>query len=299
MAFFWNKRINKQNNPKNYASDLFKKLTRIFSGPIVNYKKQVERDLRRKNITKYDFVSARGQHFKKEGYNPFESLQLSSMVEQSRVQRYVDFEQMEFCPEIASALDVYADEMTTATSLEPLLKINCPNEDIKSVLNVLYHDILNLDFNLFGWCRTMCKYGDFFVYLDIDEIEGVKFAIGLPTSEIQRIEGLDETNPNYVQFSWDQGNITFENWQIAHFRILGNDKYSPYGMSVLDGARRIHRQLLLLEDMMMTYRIVRAPERKVFYLDVGNIDPKEQAQYVQKTITEMKITEASILIYNF
>jgi hypothetical protein len=134
----------------------------------------------------------------------------------------------------------------------------------------------------------MCKYGDFFLYLDIDESIGVKNVIGLPGHEVERMEGEDETNPNYVQYQWNSAGMTFENWQIAHFRILGNDKYAPYGTSVLEPARRIWRQLTLLEDAMMAYRIVRSPERRVFYIDVGNVDPQDVEQYMQKVMTTMK-----------
>jgi len=228
------------------------------------------------------------QQFKKTQYNPFESLSSAYMAAQNRGDRYADFDQMEYTPEIASGLDVYADEMTTSTSLQPLLTIDCPNGEIKEVLTTLYHNILNVEFNLFGWSRTMCKYGDFFLYLDIDEQDGIQNAIGLPPNELERLEGEDKTNPNYVQFQWNSGGLTFENWQVAHFRILGNDKYAPYGTSVLEPARRIWRQLTLLEDAMMAYRIVRSPERRVFYIDVGNIAPNDIEQYMQKVMTQMK-----------
>lgn len=191
-------------------------------------------------------------------------------------------------PEIASALDIYADEMTTHSSLQPMLNIKCSNEEIKAVLHSLYHNIMNIEHNLFGWCRTMCKYGDFFLYLDIEENKGVMNAIGLPSHEVERLEGEDRTNPNYLQFQWNSGGLTLESWQTAHFRILGNDKYHPYGTSVLEPARRIWRQLTLLEDAMMAYRIVRSPERRVFYIDVGAIAPAEVEQYMQKVITQMK-----------
>ena len=276
------------NNPRNSESPLFKRLTRLFSGPIVNYRAQTTRNLRRRQLDKYKFTSMTGQQFKKTQYNPFESLSSAYMANQNRGDRYADFDQMEYTPEIASALDIYADEMTTSTSLQPLLTIECPNGEIKDMLATLYHNILNVEFNLFGWCRTMCKYGDFFLYLDIDESEGVKNAIGLPPHEVERLEGEDKTNPNYVQFQWNSGGLTFENWQIAHLRILGNDKYAPYGTSVLEPARRIWRQLTLLEDAMMAYRIVRSPERRVFYIDVGNIAPNDIEQYMQKVMTQMK-----------
>ena len=277
-----------ENNPRNADSPLFKRLTRLFSGPIINYRSQSPRQLRRRGLDKYKFSSMSSQQFKKTQYNPFESLSSAYMAAQNRGDRYADFDQMEYTPEIASALDVYADEMTTSTSLQPLLTIDCPNGEIKEVLTTLYHNILNVEFNLFGWSRTMCKYGDFFLYLDIDEHDGVQSAIGLPPHELERLEGEDKTNPNYVQFQWNSGGLTFENWQVAHFRILGNDKYAPYGTSVLEPARRIWRQLTLLEDAMMAYRIVRSPERRVFYIDVGNIPAEDVEQYIEQVKTQMK-----------
>lgn len=82
--------------------------------------------------------------------------------------------------------------------------------------------------------------------------------------------------------------MTFENWQIAHFRILGNDKYAPYGTSILEPARRIWRQLTLMEDAMMAYRVVRSSERRVFKIDVGAIPPQDVEQYMQKIVTQLK-----------
>tara|TARA_R110002110_G_scaffold319885_5_gene532600 strand:+ start:9356 stop:11113 length:1758 start_codon:yes stop_codon:yes gene_type:complete len=210
------------------------------------------------------------------------------MANQNRTERYVDFDQMEYMPEIASAMDIYADEMTTSSPLQEMLHIKCPNEELKAILSSLYNDVINIRFNLFGWARTMCKYGDFFLYLDVDEVYGVRHVIGLPPNEVERLEGEDKTNPNYVQFQWNSAGMTFENWQMAHFRILGNDKYHPYGSSVLEPARRIWRQLTLMEDAMMAYRIVRAPERRAFYVDVGNIPPQDVEQYMQRVMTSMK-----------
>ena len=277
-------------NPRNNVSPLFKALTRLFSGPIINYnQRQVALD-RRQNLNKYStkFKSLAGLDFKKSRYNPYDYMQTAIMVNHNRAERYLDFDQMEYMPELASALDIYADEMTTHSILTPLLKIDCHNEEIKSILDELYYNVLNLDSNLFSWCRNMCKYGDYFLYLDIDDNLGVTSAIGLPLREIERLEGQDKKNPNYIQYQWNNGGLTFENWQMAHFRVLGNDKYAPYGTSVLESARRIWRQLTLMEDAMMAYRIVRAPERRVFKIDVGGIPPEDIEQYMQKVITNMK-----------
>jgi len=277
-------------NPRNQGSTLFKSLTRLFSGPLVNYRAEQARREKRWQMDKHSsrFRSTSGQQFKRAAYDPFGNLSHPVMMNQSRIERYVDFDQMEYMPEIASALDIYADEMTTSSQLQPLLTIDCPNEEIKAVLQSLYYNIMNIEFNLFGWCRTMCKFGDFFLYMDLDEELGVTNVIGMPTNELERLEGEDKTNPNYVQFQWNSAGMTFENWQVAHFRILGNDKFAPYGTSTLDAARRIWRQLVLLEDAMMAYRIVRAPDRRVFYIDVGNIAPQDVEQYVQKVISSMK-----------
>tara|TARA_R100001015_G_C4634218_1_gene200304 strand:- start:1907 stop:3868 length:1962 start_codon:yes stop_codon:yes gene_type:complete len=277
-------------NPNNPQSELFRRLTRLFSGPIVNWRTQMNRKIRRTALDKYatQFKSASGQQFRKAEYSPFDVMHSKIMAQQNRAERYVDYEQMEYMPEIASALDIYADEMTTHSALSPMMHIDCPNEEIKAVLGSLYENVLNLDHNLFGWCRSMCKFGDFVLYLDIDDRIGIKNVVPVPLREVERLEGEDPTNPNYVQYQWNSAGMTFENWQIAHFRILGNDKYTPYGTSVLDPGRRIWRQLVLMEDAMMAYRIVRSSERRVFYIDVGNISPQDVESYVQKTITSMK-----------
>ena len=279
-----------KNNTRNPQSILFRRLTRLLSGPLVNYRTQTSHRLRRIDLDKYSnkFTSASGADFKRTAYNPYDNLQAQAMAAQARTERYVDFDQMEYTPEIASAIDIYADEMTTYSNLNKVLNIKCDNEEIKLLLESLYYDILNIEYNLFSWCRAMCKYGDFFLYIDLDESLGITSAIGLPTSEVERLEGEDKSNPNYVQYQWNSAGLTFENWQIAHFRVLGNDKYAPYGTSVLEPARRIWRQLTLLEDAMMAYRIVRSPERRAFYIDVGNIPPQDVEQYMQKAMTQMK-----------
>ena len=277
-------------NPRNPQANLFKALTRLFSGPIINYRSQTGRRIRRQHLDKFSsrFKTASGQQFKKSLYNPLDSLATNSIQNQRRGERYIDFDQMEYMPEIASTMDIYADEMTTYSELRPMLNVACSNEEITAVLEILYSNILNVEYNLFGWARTMCKYGDFFLYLEVDDKYGVQTVIPLPPPEVERLEGLDSTNPNYVQFQWNSAGMTFENWQIAHFRILGNDKYAPYGTSILEPARRIWRQLTLMEDAMMAYRVVRSSERRVFKIDVGAIPPQDVEQYMEKIVTQLK-----------
>tara|TARA_R110000824_G_scaffold180718_1_gene361217 strand:- start:277 stop:2268 length:1992 start_codon:yes stop_codon:yes gene_type:complete len=282
--------INKK-NVKNPQSSLFKQLTKLLSGPLVKYRRQDARQLRKKRLDKYKsrFRSASGQEFKMSAYEDvYSSLRSDYYQNQNRMDRYADFDQMEYTPEISSTLDIYADEMTTFSVYRPVIDINCSNQEIKSVVESLLYNILNIEFNLYGWARSMCKYGDLFLYLDIEQDEGIKNTIGLPANEIERLEGEDKNNPNYVQYQWNTGGLTLENWQVGHFRILGNDKHAPYGTSVLEGARRIWRQLTLLEDAVMAYRIVRSPDRRVFYIDVGGIPPEDVEQYMQKVMTQMK-----------
>mgnify|MGYP003143670657 CR=1 FL=1 len=284
------KPINK-NNDRNPKSPLFKQLTKLLSGPLVKYRRQDTRQLKRRYLDKYKsrFRSASGQEFKTSRYSEvYSALQSDYYANQNRMDRYIDFDQMEYTPEIASALDIYADEMTTSSIFRTILNISCSNDEIKSVLETLFYSVLNVEYNLYGWARSMCKYGDFFLYLDIEQDEGIKNVIGLPSNELERLEGEDEANPNYIQYQWNSAGLTLENWQVGHFRILGNDKFAPYGTSILEPARRIWRQLTLLEDAVMAYRIVRSPERRVFKIDVGNIPPEDVEQYMQRVMTQMK-----------
>ncbi len=275
-------------NTRNPDNPLYKALTRLFSGPIVNYRHEQARKYRRKELDKFNWTSASGKEFKKADYEKNYSFYGDFMLNQNRNDRYIDFDQMEYMPELNSALDIYADEMTTSTDIRKMLTIDCPNQEIKTALQILFYDVLNVDLNLYGWARTLCKYGDFFLYLDVDEKLGIQNVVSMPLSELERLEGQDENNPNYLQFQWNSGGLTFEDWQIAHFRILGNNKYNPYGTSVLEGSRRIWRQLTLVEDAMMSYRIVRAPERRVFYVDVGAVAPQDVSTYMQEVMTTLK-----------
>jgi len=278
-------------NPRNSDNNLFKQLTKLLSGPLVKYRRQDTRQLKKRRLDKYKsrFNSASGQEFKVSASKDiYGTVQLDYYQNQNRMDRYADFDQMEYTPEIASSLDIYADEMTTFSSYRPIININCSNQEIKTVIETLLYNILNVEFNLYGWCRSMCKYGDFFLYLDIEQDEGIKNTIGLPISEVERLEGEDKNNPNYIQYQWNTAGMTLENWQMGHFRILGNDKFAPYGTSILEPARRIWRQLTLLEDAIMAYRIVRSPERRAFYIDVGNIPPEDVEQYMQRVMTQMK-----------
>mgnify|MGYP003300265986 CR=1 FL=1 len=203
--------------------------------------------------------------------------------------RYSDFSEMEATPEIASALDIYAEETVSADDAGQVLHVYSENRKIQELLDNLFHDLLNVEFNLAMWTRNLCKYGDFFLFYDIHPEYGVINCFPIPIAEIEREEGFDPDDPAAARFRWvTQGNKVLENWQISHFRLLGNDAFLPYGSSVLEGARRVWRQLILIEDAMLVYRVIRSPERRVFYIDVGNIPPQDVEQYMQKVMTTMK-----------
>ena len=220
----------------------------------------------------------------------------SIYYEPTRLASYYDYESMEFTPEISAALDIYAEESTTPSEKGYILSIQSESTRIKSILGDLFNNILDVDTNLIMWIRNACKYGDNFVYLKIDPEKGVIGCNQLPNIEIERTEGhsylnqLDNSDgkAHQVEFKWREKDLTFNSWEIAHFRLLGDDRRLPYGTSMLEKARRIWKQLLLAEDAMLVYRTSRAPERRVFKVFVGNMDDKDVEAYIQKVANKFK-----------
>jgi len=198
-----------------------------------------------------------------------------------RLARYSEFSLMEYTPEIATALDIYADEAVGGDDRGKCFHIYSNNQEIKRALDDVFYDVLNIEFNLKSWTRNLVKYGDFFLYNEVVPDQGVINVMPIQVSELEREEGFDPEDPYAVRFKWiTRGNRYLENWQISHFRILSNDLFLPYGTSILETARKIWRQLTMLEDAMLTYRVVRSPERRVFYIDVGNVPPTDVESYM-------------------
>jgi hypothetical protein len=259
---------------------LFSRLTRLFrSGPVIKAK-----------VKGYSPSSASSSYemFRRNVSDVY-STTVSAYGAFDRMSRYSDFSEMESTPEISSALDIYAEESASQDESGKVLHIYSENRAIRELLEELFFDILNVDFNLPMWTRNLCKYGDFFSFLDVDPKYGVVNVLPIPISEIEREEGYDPQDPMAVRFRWiTKGNKVLENWQVVHFRLLGNDAFLPYGASVLESARRVWRQLILSEDAMLLYRVVRAPERRIFYIDVGNIPPEEVENYMQQAQSTLK-----------
>lgn len=184
--------------------------------------------------------------------------------------------------EIASALDIYADETVAQDDKGRVLHVYSDNPKIKSILEDLFYNTLNVEFNLRPWARNLVKFGDFFLYNDVSPTEGVINAFPIPVNELEREENYDKSDPSAVRFRWvTLGNRILENWEVTHMRLLGNDMFLPYGSSVIEPARRIWRQLILIEDAMLVYRVVRAPERRVFYIDVGGLPAEAVPAYIE------------------
>ena len=227
-----------------------------------------------------------------------------------KLQLYIDYEGMDTHAIIASALDILADECCLENEAGEILQIRSNDENIQKILYNLFYDVLNIEFNLWSWVRNMCKFGDFFLKLEIAEKFGVYNVIPFSPYGLIREEGLDPNNPSYVRFRYDpnvmttynqtgyaallnyglkdEKDLTFENFEMAHFRLVGDVNFLPYGRSYLEPARKTFKQLVLQEDAMMIHRIVRAPERRIFFINVGSIPPNEVENYMQKLISKMK-----------
>jgi len=224
---------------------------------------------------------------------------------------YSEYDSMDTDAIIASALDILADESTLRNDMGEVLQIRSSDEDVQKILYNLFYDVLNIEFNLWPWIRNMLKYGDFFLKLEIAEKFGVYNVIPYNAFHIERQDGYDKDHPNSVRFRFDPDGISspsdygyynvpnsgnqanaifFDNYEMSHFRLLTDTNFLPYGRSYLEPARKLFKQYTMMEDAMLIHRIVRAPEKRIFYINVGNIAPAEVENFMQKTISKMKRT---------
>lgn len=221
--------------------------------------------------------------------------------EPNRISAFYDYESMEYTPEISTALDIYSEESTTPNQDGYVLQVYSESKRVKAILADLFNKTLDISINLPMWIRNTCKYGDNFVFLKLDPEKGIVGCLQLPNIEIERLErGMEArtvsanigTNVDFknktMKFVWKNKDMEFNTWEIAHFRLLGDDRKLPYGTSMLEKARRIWKQLVLAEDAMLIYRTSRAPERRVFKVFVGNMDDKDVEPYVQRVANKFK-----------
>jgi hypothetical protein len=224
---------------------------------------------------------------------------------------YSEYDAMDTDAIVASALDIISDESTLRNDMGEVLQIRSSDEDVQKILYNLFYDVLNIEFNLWPWIRNMLKYGDFFLKLEIAEKFGVYNVIPYNAFHIERQDGYDKDHPNSVRFRFDPDGISspsdygyynvpnsggqmnsiyFDNYEMSHFRLLTDTNFLPYGRSYLEPGRKLFKQYTMMEDAMLIHRIVRAPEKRIFYINVGNIAPAEVENFMQKTISKMKRT---------
>lgn len=236
------------------------------------------------------------------------NLNLAQNYQSARVQIYADYDAMDTDAIVSSALDIIADECTLKNEQGEVLQIRSSDENIQKILYNLFYSVLNIEFTLWAWIRNMCKYGDFYLKLEIAEKFGVYNVIPFSAYNIIRQEGYNPSNPNEVRFKYDplgalgttsgfssaynneDPGVYFDNFEMAHFRLTGDVNYLPYGRSYLEPGRKLFKQYTLIEDAMLIHRITRAPERRTFYVNVGAIPPNEVENYMQRMINKMKKT---------
>lgn len=236
--------------------------------------------------------------------------QLNLNYQYLRTQLYSDYDIMDSDAIVGSALDIVADESTLKDDMGEVLSIRSSDENIQRILYNLFYDVLNIEFNLWSWIRQMCKYGDFFLKLEIAEKFGVYNVIPYTAYHIERQEHYDPKNPAAIRFQYkadgfysgdgyystptlgqkNEPGIFFDNYEMAHFRLITDVNYLPYGRSYLEPARRLYKQYALMEDAMLIHRVVRSPEKRTFFINVGSIPPNEVEAFMQKTISTMKRT---------
>jgi hypothetical protein len=221
----------------------------------------------------------------------------------NKLELYTDYESMDKDSIIASVLDIYSDECTLKNDMGDVLRIKSSDENLKKVLHNLFYDVLNIEFNLWAWIRGMNKYGDYYLHLDIEPEVGIVNVSPMSTYEVERVEGFNPDNPYEVKFKLSsmssapnsynimgkaREGVEFDFYQVAHFRLMADSNFLPYGRSMLEPARKTWKQLTLMEDAMMIHRIMRAPEKRIFKIDVGNIPPGEVDQHMRNIIDQMK-----------
>ena len=280
------------------ADNIFTRLGRLFQSNVIIRKrddnKLVVRDLDyTQTALQSNFIERYNKMIQKTYQNPYSSAQNQrASYEIRKMDLFRDYELMDQDPIIASALDIYSDESTVDNIEGEVLHIKTENNKVRAILHNLYYDIMNIEFNLWSWIRNMTKYGDFYLQLDIVDKYGVVNVKPISSYDMTRLEDHDPKNPQLIQYeilSAGEKEIK-ENYEIAHFRLLSDTNFLPYGKSMLEGGRKIFKQLTLMEDAMLIHRIMRAPEKRIFKIDVGNIPPREVEQFMQRIISKMKKT---------
>jgi len=204
---------------------------------------------------------------------------------------YRDYEIMDQDPIISSAISILSEESTTRNEFGDVLYIYASDEKVKSLLENFFYDILNIEYNLFYWIRNLVKYGNWYMKLDIAEELGIVGVNPISVYDIIREETYGVESKEQVKFKvTDNSEFAgeYDSYEISHMRLLDDAVYLPYGKSMIEGARKIWKQLSIMEDAMLIHRIMRAPQKRVFKIDVGNIAPDQVELFVQNFINKIK-----------
>ena len=291
-------------------SSVFAKLKRLFSND------SIIRNVGAEKLRVFDpnMTSVTGRYATNSLSDRFNRLSISRNThvynpnlnyETLRIQLYSDYEGMDTDAIISSALDIIADEATALNDGKEVLSINSPDARIQSELDNLFKNVLNLRFALRGWVREMAKFGDVYLKLEIHEKWGVYGVVPYKVYQMTRHEGEDAEEPHKVSFMLEPDGVTLsrsvnytgtrssqaivlDNYEVAHFRLLGDLGFYPYGRSYLEPARILYKQLRMMEDGMLIHRITRAPERRMFYINTGNLQGPEIDTVIQRMANTMK-----------
>lgn len=219
---------------------------------------------------------------------------------ENRANYYQVFDQMDGCPFIHRGLQVIADDACQKNIDGDTVKVYSDDEDIKEILEKLFHERLNLNKELWSIFFETCKLGDNFYEVIPDSYEH-------PT-EISRIRYLDPRKTNRIEKNGKLAFYTYRTdldtndystginndnkakqeviyklqpWQVIHFKIT-DKKFAPYGGSLLSPGVQAYRRYSMLEDAMLVYRLARVPERRVIKVDIGNLSTAEGMRAIQK-----------------
>ena len=218
---------------------------------------------------------------------------------------YRDADLMDGVPEIGTALDIIADEVCNLSSDNQILKISSKSKRIKSILEDLFYNRLQIATTLRMITRGMVKYGNHYMLLNVTK-NGIAGWRQLSVYETDRYEGGlsgyygggqmtnagEDLKPDEVRFVHAGMNqaTSYSEWQVAHFRMLNDSFFLPYGVSLLHKARRAWRMWSMMEDAMLIYRLDRSIERRVFKIYVGGINDKDVPAFVQEIANNFKRT---------
>lgn len=287
-------------------TNLFKRLRNLFAGSVI-VRKADDGTLKVADISGIQAYGKLATNFMARGkfgiYSSAMKQGYHDMAHQGvqRQMMYRDYELMKMDPLIASALNIYADTATVRDEVGDILTIKTEDDEIAQILDNLFNDVLNVEFNLRSWIYSLALYGDFFAYLKISENYGVTGIVPISAYEINREDDYDPDRPGdyrfnmtsaqypspYVHKAKDNKNI-LDNYEVVHMRLKGDINNEPYGVSMLEAGRRIWKSLYLMQDAMILHRITRAPEKRKYKIDVGSIPPNEIDGFMKQMMNQVK-----------